>query len=389
MKSKRLLWMLAGMMILLATVGFVLFSSTGPIAAKNPNAAQTAQSIMANITGGGDYSFTMTNTYRFNKATAADYFNNAWDGNAPTVKSQTSGGNFCTPAQPATPSAPDPDYTKLNSGTPGKNDVTGDNECAFLNGTNLTGDTYPLTKVLTTSCTSNGHTVTTTWTYTYTFNITPKNDGTHPNPPASYTAWDIVDQTGSLADVPISAVIAGESVVVSSQFPTGKYSFSLFDSSSSNRVQNLVLTITDANGNTVYDSSTEMDSTGTSLLYPDGIPSVLVYPVDFTYKGNAGVNGTAQAYLLEGYARGILNGTVSKTTPVNAIDKFPGNDNGGADGSALAEALMSEVNVQLGAGSYNITLTGVVKGNSADGASDTPIDVTSTINVVTPGCGTP
>jgi hypothetical protein len=190
-----------------------------------------------------------------------------------------------------------------------------------------------------------------------------------------------------VAEVPIYAEIAGESVVVSKQFPTGKYSFSLFDSSSDNRVQNLVLMITDANGNTIYDSSTETDSSGV-LLYPNGIPSGLVYPVDFTYTANAGFNGTAQAYLLNGDARGILNGTVFKTNPV-AIDQFLGNDDGGADRSALAEAIMNTVTVQLGAGTYNFTLTGVVKGNSAEGISDTPINVTSIIDVVTPGCGTP
>jgi hypothetical protein len=89
------------------------------------------------------------------------------------------------------------------------------------------------------------------------------------------TAWDLVDQTGTtVADVPIYAQIAGESLVVSSQFPTGKYSFSLFDSSSENRVKNLVLMITDGNGSTVYNSATETDSLG-ALLYPDGVPSAL------------------------------------------------------------------------------------------------------------------
>jgi hypothetical protein len=143
MKSKRLIWMLAGMVMLMAIAGFVVFSSTGPIAAKPPNAAQTAQGIMVNLIGGGDYSFTETDTYKFNKTTSATYFTNAWDGNDPTVTSHTTGGNFCTPPPPATkPPAPLPDDTQLNSGNPGKNDVTGKNECQFLDGTNLTGGSY-------------------------------------------------------------------------------------------------------------------------------------------------------------------------------------------------------------------------------------------------------
>jgi hypothetical protein len=384
MKKKSLFWTLTGMLTVLAAVGLAFFSTT-TLHAKNPNAAQTAQSIMVNLKGMGDYTSTDTSTYRFNKTTAATYFSNAWDGNAPTRSDKTSGGNFCTPPEPETPPpAPAADDTKLNSGTPGKNDVTGKNECSFLDGTALTGDTYTQTVSTTTSCTSSGHTVTTTWTYTYTYNIAPLNDATHPNPPAAFTAWDLQSGGGGGGiDVSLSAEIAGESLVVSKQFPTGKYSFSLFDASSANRVHNLVLTITDANGNTVYDSSALTDPNTGELLYPDGIPSALVYPVDFVYTGNAGFNGTAQDYLLNGYARSILNGDIYKTTP-DAKDQFPGNDDGGADGSALAEAIMNTLTVHLDNGTYNVTLTGVVKGNSADGTADQPINISGTIS--TPGC---
>jgi hypothetical protein len=46
-------------------------------------------------------------------------------------------------------------------------------------------------------------------------------------------------------------------------------------------------------------------------------------------------------------------------------DSFAGNNDGGADGSALALASMDAVGVDLGPGDYSVMLTGTVKDNSA------------------------
>jgi hypothetical protein len=95
--------------------------------------------------------------------------------------------------------------------------------------------------------------------------------------------------------------------------------------------------------------------------------------VDFCYTTNAGSNGNT-SLLLNGDARGILNGVslygpepcdLGTQTTTTSPDTFAGNNNGGADGSALAYAKMDEQTVSsLGAGDYKVTLTGTVKGNN-------------------------
>ena len=59
--------------------------------------------------------------------------------------------------------------------------------------------------------------------------------------------------------------------------------------------------------------------------------------------------------------------------------------NGGADGSALAKAVMNPVNLNLSAGSHTVILSGTVKDNSA--LADISFHITEVINIVTPGCG--
>jgi hypothetical protein len=372
-------WYVGMFLSVLAITAFVVMSGTSPVAAGKPapttTATQTGQAIMVNLKCNGTYTFTATDTYKFNKTIAATYFTNAWDNMPPVVSiSNSSGGGKCTPAAPATPSAPLPDPTKLINDpfNPGKDDVVGKNMCKFLDGTTLVGDSYPQSTTATASCTDDkGKTATVTYTYTFNYKIEPLVTATAP-----FTAWDKVGYSGStVADVALSAEIAGESWMTSKQHPLpGKYSFSLFDSSMDNRVQNLAVKITDAFGTMVFDSATEVDASGV-LLYPSGIPSGLVYPVDFAYKTNAGSNGVT-TYLKDGDARTILN-----------TDVFAGNDNGGADGSALAEAIMNTVVVPLGVGNYTVTLTGVVKGNSANATTDQAFTVKGLVDIVTPGCG--
>jgi hypothetical protein len=155
------------------------------------------------------------------------------------------------------------------------------------------------------------------------------------------------------AHIDIAADIAGESVLKSSNAKLGtKYSFSLIDGTG-NRVQNLAVSV---------DGDTPVAATST-----------VSYPVDFAYVTNAGSNG-ALSLLMDDDARSILNG-----------DSFAGNNDGGADGSALALATMSPVGFDLGPGSHTIQLTGTVKGNSA--SADISFNVQEVLIITTPGCG--
>jgi hypothetical protein len=392
MKKKSLLWMLGGMMAVLAIGAFMILGSTAPGNAGKPTTAtQTGQAIMANLTGGGTYTIVETQTYKYNKDTAAGYFTNAYRA-ASVVLTNTQiqpGNPSCTPPDPTVPTPPAPIVAKLNDpNDEGVNDVVGQNRCSFLNGTRLTGTTYYRTATASSTCdytNSKGKvtTYTRTDTYTYTYDITPIDPGQF----AAFTAWDLMDIHGSgLAAVNLGVQIAGESWMTSKQFPLpkGKFSFSMVDNGA-NRVENLQLVITDASGATVYDSSYDYPLTSPAS-YLGGIPSTVVTnapgalagapgALDFFFKQNAGTNGVT-TYLKNDDARTILN-----------TDIFSGNDNGGADGSALAEVIMSQVTAELDFGTYSVTLTGVVKGNSALAVSDEAFSVSKQVNVVTPGCG--
>src|SRR4030095_12908766 len=109
-------------------------------------------------------------TYHYNLDSAAALFSNAWNGIAPQVTISTEDVVIsttnqitgtapadelpCTPSAPAAPAAPAADPRKLKRDDhPGKNDVVGDNQCAFLNGTSLTGLTYTQEATATSTCT--------------------------------------------------------------------------------------------------------------------------------------------------------------------------------------------------------------------------------------------
>lgn len=296
---------------------------------------KTGQGIMVDLQAAGDYAIVTTETYEFNKSTAAGYFTNELDSSvAPT----------CSPAAKCgstAPTAPAPDPSKVNSGSPGANDVAGKNRCAFLVGGSLIGGTYEQ-KVDVGSPPNKA-----TWTFTYKISPT--------GPVDPKTAWDLISSEGdgTTAAITVNASIAGESVVSNGKNAKvgTKYSFDL-GTTEYPRVTDIALAL---NGEWVAS------------------PAVSIgFPVDFNYTTNAGSNGDT-SLLKDGDARTILNS-----------DSFAGNDNGGSDGAALARAVIEAVQLNLPVGTHTVTLTGVVKGNNA--LRDLPINVTATITVIAEGC---
>ena len=89
--------------------------------------------------------------------------------------------------------------------------------------------------------------------------------------------------------------------------------------------------------------------------------------VDFFHTTNAGSQGSL-SLLSNGDARTILD-----------HDNFAGNDNGGADGSALAIARMQPVSMSLTPGNYTVSLKGTVKGVDITASQD--FQVATQINV--------
>ncbi|UPM53790.1 hypothetical protein [Gottfriedia acidiceleris] len=339
-----------------------LFGLSYNAMAATTSGTSTAQSIMADLHTEGTFALVENQFYHYNTAVAASYFTNAWDGNAPKATVSGAGASYVTTIPDGTAYAPAPSQKELDSVI-----ANNDNQHAFLEGKTLTGSTYTQNYKLDGSVkvtdpkTGKESTKSVTYTYTYTYNVAP----TTPGDVTPFTAWDLTKTTGdSTAHISITADIAGESVQLSKQNPTGKYSFSIGDDALTNRVTGLSITVTDNTDviNPVVVSTTATDST-------------IVKGQDFNYFANAGTYGNSTAAisaLKEGSAANILNG-----------DTFKGNDNGGADGSALSKAAMTPVDVELGAGDYSITLSGSVKGNGID-LNPQAFEITKKIHIITP-----
>jgi hypothetical protein len=326
---------------------------------------QTGQGIMVNLKTSGTFAIDTTNIYRFDQQAAASFFSNTWNGVAPAVACNGSACNGDVCGVPAAPDAPaaNPFYVT----NPGGSAVGDKSRCTFLDGGVLTlTDTYQQqTAPVPVSCSvptgkfnKDGTPVLAaksgSYTFTYTYVVAPVSS----EPVPALTAWPL-DQVNSsgLAHVALDADIAGESVL--SKTGTKKFSFSMLDAGV-NRVQNLAITLD-------------------GVLVAANQPSDVYYPVDFVFTKNAGSNG-ATALLVDGDARSILNNTGGISG-----DNFAGNDNGGADGSALSLARMQTVGLDVGPGTFTVGLTGSVKDNGA--ATSVGFDVAETLTIVTPGCG--
>ncbi|MEH7612262.1 hypothetical protein [Gottfriedia acidiceleris] len=334
-----------------------LFGLSYNAMAATTNGTSTAQSIMADLHTEGTFALVENQFYHYNTATAASYFTNAWDNNKPTVEVRGGDSSIVGPDAPVAPAPLEKPLTQVIADN--------NNQHAFLEGDTLTGTTYTqdvkVDKSIQTGVDKKGNPIfkTVTFIFTYTYNVSP----TTTEAVAPFTAWDLTKTTGdSSAHIQVTADIAGESVQVSKQNPNGKYSFSIGDDALTNRVTGLSITVSDATNNNVI-STTATDST-------------IVKGQDFNYFANAGSYGTAASYLKQGSAVGILNGILSG-------DTFKGNDNGGADGSALSKAVMTPVDLVLTPGDYSITLSGSVKGNGID-LNPQSFEITKTIHIITP-----
>lgn len=334
-------------------------SPTEAAAGKPTTSSSTGQGIWVNATGGGDYSIQQTNVYKFNVDAAAGYYSNAVL-SGPVVActgSPTACGLPDPSGVPAVPPAADPaQLTNVANGTAYAE------RCTFLSGGPLSG-----TKTYTQTITHSASSPTRQYKYTWTYQVLPLSS----DPVAALTAWDLFNSSGdSTAAVSIGADIAGQSVVKNASNGT-KYSWSLRDDLGLSRITNLVVTMSDGSTSTPYSTDSTLAENAPGALAGDA------GAVDFVHTTNAGSNGDT-SLLLNGDARSILNGVIG-------LDTFAGNNNGGADGKALAKAVMTPVTVNLAPGTYTATLTGTVKGNAALLGLD--FKVQQTLNIVGASCG--
>lgn len=316
---------------------------------------------MVNLDSTGTYTFTDTQTFEFDPDAAALYYTNAWDGNAP-VYAEDCNGHGCPadPTDPATPSAPAPDAQVVRN-EPNQGIVHTD-RCVFFAGGSLSSATYTQTVQQSYTTGSGGTRASYTFTWTFTYNVAPTVD-----PVPQLTAWNEVgNSNGGGASIALGAFIAGESALKSRNQPL-KFSYSLLESDGTLRVQNVAFSLSDGTTSTAYTPI---------VTYVHNAPGALTGDpgaVDFAYATNAGSNGDT-SLLVNGDARTILN-----------TDSFSGNNNGGADGSALAYAHADTDTVTLGAADYTMTVTGTVKGNSA--VADLPFTITGHVIIIGKSCG--
>jgi hypothetical protein len=338
---------------------------------------KTAQSIMIDTSAvPTTLAIVQTQIYRFNVTDAAAFFTNESDGKVPTV-SCTGNPTACSNPAPIEPPAPAPLASAVIGGGPGGNighdGIVGVNRCVFLDGGSLIGASYTQTADVEVGTGSSKR----KYTYTYTYDVTPNSDSV-----GALTAWDLFQTSGDgSAHVDVVALIAGESVSVSKNLGT-KYSFSLLQGDGVTvRVQDVSVSV---DGGTPVLAS-YLDET---LTYQDRNPAGLTRTLDYKYTANTTINGlpangTATSSLLnDALASAILNGTAGNGANINV---FPGNDNGGANGQALAAVRLSGIGTDPLPGEHTITITATVKDNS--GVLIGNVGVTINVNVFTPGCG--
>lgn len=338
-----------GIFAMFAVMAMAMFLAA-PVKAQS----QTAQSVMVDIQGATDFVVVGEQTWAYNTTTARTYFTNTLaSGPEITCTGGGTGGINCAAGnQPATPSAPAPDASKLTS-------VVAQNKCTFWDGGTL--DVQAGQGSYTQSVTINGSNGRGNWKYVWTYNVAVGAT----NPVSAQTAWELVSETGGLVDVCVNITIAGESVNVKKwDLCNGpKYSFTLRntgDTTVSTRIVGLTVTLSD----TDPDTADIVNNPSHTLVDGDLTNNCLS---DFNYYGNAGQNGKPGAL---GYLH--APGRLAAATMGNILDNDCFSKNGPAPFSNCASTTKADVDpicYQLGDGSYTVTVSGTVKG--VEGAAST------------------
>jgi hypothetical protein len=223
------------------------------------------------------------------------------------------------------------------------------------------------------------------WKYTWTFTTQPLT--TDAVAPHSGYGYKILGDAGTV-EVTLDGYVYGESAQLLNK-GTRKYSFSMRagdgTESDPSRVINPVISV--SKDGAPYATFSTADGTLVKTLQENMQANNTFQPVDFVVSANPGAGSLAGFLAIRNYdlnlltfgaqARDILNnaGDVSK-------DNFAGNDNGGADGSALARVRLSPASpVSFSGGEYAVTYSGQVKDLNADGTLQ-GFSVTRMIHIV-------
>lgn len=350
-----------GVAVLAGTAAVLLASSA--FAGKTTNSSTTGQSVGIDVRTQGNLVVTGTDVYEFDPVGAGSAF---WSTTVtgPTVTCSNYSRTYCGAAyQPATPSTPAADPPANRSAA----DLAEDDRCALWSGGSLAA-AATWTQQVKQDLGSGSSKV--TWTFTWTYTTAPSTAAVEQR-----GCWDggcaytLVQSDTSLARLHVNGWMAALSVLAKSG-GFRKYSFSLRESDGSSRVTATYATVTDINGAVVASVPVETTLAENAPGAKPGDPGAL----DFVYEPATAVNLLATEPMA-GDARGILN-----------TDSFAGNNDGGADGSALARADMTPFFIELGEGVYNLEVGGTLKGNSSNATLNLSVSKTVQIRGVSQIC---
>lgn len=206
------------------------------------------------------------------------------------------------------------------------------------------------------------------WTFTWTYQLAPL-DSTTPVDAHSGYGYKVLGEGGTL-DVGLDGFVYGESAQSLAK-GTRKYSFSMRASDGSTRVVNTAISVLKDGVPLVTFS--QADGTLSTLLQENSQANNAYLPVDFAVPQDPTAAGTG-FLALRNYDLGLLTFGLGAREILNntgglSKDNFAGNDNGGADGSALARVkLMPTSPLAVSGGTYAVSYTGQVKELNADGS---------------------
>lgn len=365
-------------------------AKSSPLAAKPSGSTLTAQAIWSDfgaesteivVTENRKYDFQAADFCQGSLVTAPDATTGCADGTVPTrgaasyfgaayvtTASWSCSGNAtnCDPSnQPAIPPQPAAPMDALLDQA----------KCALWWGEALPSSTKAMSTGPLAGANGRGN-----WTYTRTFALDP-NDSL-PVAPRSGYGYQVLGDAGTV-DLALGGFVYGQSAQSLAK-GTRKYSFSMRASDGSVRVTNTAISVT-RDGASVA-SFSQADGTLSAQLQENLQANNNFLPVDFTVPADPGSAGTGFLALrnydlklltFDAGARDILNNTNGVS-----FDNFSGNDNGGADGTALARvALVPASTVALEGGTYTVAYSGQVKELNADGTVQS-FTVARTIHVV-------
>lgn len=347
--------------LVIAICASIVVLPAAPTAAKRSGSTQTAQAIWTDFraAGSGDYGFTDRATYAFDAGVAAGAYGTptARLTNTACTGGGSNAGQPCNPANaPGAGDAPDaPSFSVPNA-----------DRCTFWSGGELS------TVTQTVLVERDGLSGSGSWKYTWTFTWDPAgaiagDDGLDAGTPIG--AWSLTGLDGDgAATVVFPGRIAGLSAQQTSKASGPKYSFSMLAGDGTPRVADV--TVTAMNGAVVVSTQT-VDAAVIDAADPDFQEFSLGSGGLSTLMAQNGV----LSLLRTGNARTILN-----------TDAFPGNDDGGSTGAALAYVQLDAAHVSLPEGTFDIILTARVKG--IDGSADTSVSVTREVKILGLGsCG--